>query len=152
MKRATLGSVGLRALTPLLDTLFLLLFALLALSESRQVAAPEEVRIRLPEVERGGDAAEAADPFSISVDADSRVRLEGSDAVVESLEELDAALAARLEHALPEDLPVDLVADADARHGVTVELLQHLRLRGFTRVQLLATGSDTGGALGRQEE
>ena len=147
--RTNFGSAGFRALTPMLDTLFILLFALLALTDARDMSEAEEVRIRLPEVERGTDAAAGlSEVFSIFVDEDSEVRLEGSDDVLTSLDELDGALTAQLVDALPEDVSVDIVADANARHGVTVELLQHLRLRGFVRVQLLAIGSDTGGTLG----
>jgi biopolymer transport protein ExbD len=133
----------------MLDTLFILLFALLALSDARDVSEAEEVRIQLPEVERGTDtSAGLAEVFSIFVDEQSQVRIEGSEEVLDTLDSLDAALTARVGDALPEDVSVDIVADANARHGVTVELLQHLRLRGFVRVQLLATGSDTGGSLG----
>lgn len=151
--RSSFGTVSFRGLTPMLDTLFILLFALLALSDTREVSETEEVRIQLPEVEPGSDAATgAAEVFAIFVDADSLVRLEGNEDVVESFEELDAALSARLGDAFPEDVSVDIVADAEARHGIIVELLQHLRLRGFVRVQLLATGSETGGSLGRSGE
>ncbi len=150
LERKTVGSLVLRGLTPLLDTLFLLLFALLAVSETRDVAAVEEVRIQLPAVEAGNDATEApVELLSILVDADSVVRLaepEGDGTRIGSFEELDAALARRLGARLPEDVAIDIVADEEARHGVMVEILQHLRLRGFLRVQLLATGAGTGSA------
>ena len=158
LERKSIGSMVLRGLTPLLDTLFILLFALLALSDTRQVAQAEEVRIQLPSVEPGEDAPQApAELFSIFVDAESAVRLEGLSGTserIETFEALDAALAARLGDVLPEEVAIDIVGDADARHGVMVELLQHLRLRGFTRVQLLATSaesgaSDPGGTFGR---
>lgn len=165
LARRSFGSMVLRGLTPMLDALFILLFALLALSDSRQIESSEEVRIQLPSVEPGDDSEPAPfELFSILVDAESVVRLEGSldstgsrgvagtTAPIASFDELDAALAERLGAALPEDVAIDIVADENARHGVMVELLQHLRLRGFVRVQLLATGTDTDGAFARGGE
>ena len=161
LTRRSFGSMVLRGLMPMLDALFILLFALLALSDSRQIESSEEVRIQLPSVEPGDDSDPAPfELFSILVDAESVVRLEGAldsaspdvagtTAPIASFDELDAALAERLGAALPEDVAIDIVADENARHGVMVELLQHLRLRGFVRVQLLATGTDTGGTFAR---
>ena len=146
--KPTLGAVTFRGMTPMLDTLFILLFALLALSDAREVDETEEVRIELPEVEPGSEAtAPTLEVFSISIDAESQVRIQGEEAVVKSLAQIDEALAASLGDSLPEEVVIEILADHDARHGVTVELLQHLRLRGFQKVQLLAIGVTEGGPL-----
>jgi len=149
-ERKSIGGMVQRGLTPLLDTLFILLFALLALSDTREADQAEQVRIQLPAVEAGeGATAAPAERFSIFVDAESAVRLENaadSARSITSFAELDAALAERLGTVLPEEVAIDIVGDADARHGVMVELLQHLRLSGFTQVQLLATRAQAQGA------
>ena len=63
--------------------------------------------------------------------------------------ELDRALQALLGSSLPDEVVIDLSADREARHGVAVELLQHLRLRGFVNVELVAVGqADLGTAFG----
>jgi len=130
-------------LTPLLDTLFILLFALLALSDVRTSNRQERVRIELPEVEPGADPAPPAEMhITLEIDARSNVSLAGSDGRLETREDLDRALAGALERAVPEEVVVEIVADREARHGVAVEVLQHLRLRGFTHVQLVASGVD----------
>ena len=154
LERKSIGTMVSRGLTPLLDTLFILLFALLALSDTRQVDPAEEVRIQLPEVEAGeGTPPAPGEVFTLLVDAESAVSLGSSDGRAEALgtlAELDAALAERLGTALPEEVAIDIVGDAEARHGVMVELLQHLRLLGFTRVQLLAAPAEDGAtSLGR---
>ena len=143
------GSVQ-KGLVPFLDTLFLLLFALLALSDSRTAHRSELVRVDLPEVE----PAQATGPdlglhIVLEIDAQSRVRVsEGPD--LASREDLDRLLAQRLGDALPEEVVISIHADRDARHGVAVELLQHLLLRGFVHVQMVAQGRipDPGGAFG----
>lgn len=138
--RASLAFAG---LTPLVDTLFILLFALLALSDARTSHATELVRVRLPEVEPASDspAPGAATHALLEVASDSSVHVpavpgEG----VRTREELDAVLARLLEDRVPEEVVVEIHADRGARHGVVVELLQHLRLRGFVDVQLIAVG------------
>ena len=137
------GRLAASGLTPLLDTLFLLLLALLALSETREETPreeeTEEVRVTLPSVERAeAPGVGPEDRITIVVDADSRVTLDGI--VVTTPRELDQALARVIDGALPEEIAVDLAADGLARHAVTVELLQELRLRGFVDVSLLADG------------
>ena len=77
----------------------------------------------------------------LEVAVDSSVRVPGvPDAVVQTRDELDRALAKLLADRVPEEVVVDIHADRAARHGVVVELLQHLRLRGFVTIQLVATG------------
>ena len=146
----TTGKVGLTGLTPLVDTLFILLFALLALSDSRTAEPTELVRVQLPEVERGEEASGTAPSrVLLEIDADSTVRVGEDGRVVSSRDELDRALNERLGVTLPDDAVVEILADRDARHGVALELLQHLRLRGFGNVQLVAIGStDTLGPFG----
>jgi biopolymer transport protein ExbD len=135
-------TVALGSVIPLLDTLFLLLFSLLALSDVRTSNRAEPVRVRLPEVERGAEPAVAAvRRVTLEIDARSSVWLAGAAAPVGTHDELDRELAARLGDALPEDLVVEIRADRDARSGVALDLLQHLLLRGFVNVQLLASGT-----------
>ena len=138
----TLGAAGLRGLTPLLDTVFLLLFALLSVSSAKTVHHDEIVRVQLPSVESGPDAADTPpESITLEIDADSRVLLPDSPTPITSRDELDAALANLLGEALPEEMSVEIRADRDARHGTAVAVLQHLRLRGFVHVDLLATGT-----------
>jgi biopolymer transport protein ExbD len=135
------GSIAFRALTPMLDALFILLFALLALSDSRRVEE-ETVSIQLPSVEPGGVEAELpGQRVTIVVDAESRISLGGAEPIGE-LAELDEQLGRTLGDHVPEEVLVEIRADEDSRHGVSVELLQHLRLRGFVNVQLLALASE----------
>jgi biopolymer transport protein ExbD len=136
------GSLSSKTLAPLLDVLFILLFALLALSDTRSSEQPAHVLVRLPEVE---PSTEAADPLGrrlvLVIDADSRIRLIETGEILDSRAELDSALSLVLGDAMPEEVAVEIQGDRDARHGVAVELLQHLRLRGFSLVSLVAQGS-----------
>jgi biopolymer transport protein ExbD len=135
-------SVALRGVMPLLDTLFLLLFSLLALSDARTSNRAEPVRVRLPEVERGSEpSAPAARRVAIEIDARSAVWLADGAAPIGTHDELDRELTRRLGDGLPEELVVEIRADRDARSGVALDLLQHLLVRGFVNVQLLASGT-----------
>ena len=135
------GSIAAKGLTPLLDTLFLLLLTLLVTSEARTATSEELVRIVLPQVEPSpGGAAEPTRQLVLEVDAGSRVRLEGSEDVLATRAELDRSLAAALGESLPEEVGIEIRGDRSARHGVVVELLQQLRLRGFASVSLIARG------------
>jgi len=132
-------SPGAASLTPLLDTLFILLFSLLALSDSRSVESSEVVRVELPGVEPNEQSsARQGLRLSIEIDADSAVRWKGDDRVITTWDQLDTVLAAKLEGRDPAETTVELEADRDARHGVAVSLLQHLRVNGFTNVELIA--------------
>ena len=106
----------------------------------RRAEREELVRIRLPEVELGEEPAAPKASIALEVGADSSVRFAGSVTTIDSWEQLDAGLAAGLGESLPEEVTIELRADREARYGVAVELLQHLRLLGFANVQLLATG------------
>ena len=138
---------------PLLDVLFILLFTLLAVSEAKQARREEqeEVRIELPGVE-AGESAEAPETeiLVLEVDAAGIDALAGSGERVVDRQQLDAALAEVLGERVPEELAVEIQADRSAPHGVAVELLQYLRLRGIAQVQMLATGYADGevGAFG----
>lgn len=137
------ASIAFAGLTPLVDTLFILLFALLALSDARTSHETELVRVRLPEVEPAADSpAPAATTHAVlEVSADSSVHVPAVPGEeVSTREELDAVLARLLGDRVPEEVVVEIHADREARHGVVVELLQHLRLRGFVDVQLIAVG------------
>ena len=128
-------------LTPLLDVIFLLLFALMITSETKSDNKSELVPIELPEVQPSGDPKTSQkDPVRIVLDSESRVRLEPNQTTLNSLDEVDTALGTALGDALPEEVDVQIHADRNARHGVAIELLQHLRVRGFIRVQLVALG------------
>ena len=139
--RRRLGSISGGGLVPLLDTLFILLLSLLALSDVRSEEPVELVRIELPAVESGDDPGAPRAVVAIEIDRESRVFLTGTEREVTSWEQLDRALAEALGEGVPEEITVELRADRDARHGVAVELLQHLRLLGFANVHLLATGA-----------
>ncbi|MCP3916181.1 MAG: hypothetical protein GY711_11550 [bacterium] len=146
-----LGTIAGGALTPLLDTLFLLIFALLALSDARreddrQPESSEEVRIELPTVEPGGEAAiDAGVRITLRLQADGTLRVGDGATSIDSRAGLDAALARALDDTgsgatLPEEVTIEIEADRAAPHGVAVDLLQHLRLAGFLRVELVAIG------------
>lgn len=125
----------------MIDVLFILLFALLAMSEARSSTEEELIHIRLPNVEPGEGNSSVDDlRLVIEIDASSLVSLRATGAAVNSAADLEVALANELGDALPEDIVVEIQADRDARHGVAVELLQHLRNRGFVNVQLIAVG------------
>jgi biopolymer transport protein ExbD len=145
------GGPGVAGLTPLLDTLFLLLFALLALTQSRTTGRNDTVRVELPAVEPGS-GANSADVKSVRVHVDAQgiVSVEGRDEPLSSLAELDPALSAVLGDAVPEAVRVDIVADDAAPYGVAVTLLQHLRLAGFSQVGLLARKEDLPSLPGRE--
>ena len=133
--------ITIAGVTPLLDTLFLLLFALLAVSETKSPDSDEHVRIRLPEVEPNAQGeGEAATRIGFTVDADSRVYATEDGALVDSRTDLDRVLDGRLAEAAvgADEIVVQIRADAEAKSGVALELLQHLLLRGFVRVELLA--------------
>ena len=135
-------SVAPRNLTSLVDTVFLLVFSLLALSETRRSEATDLVRVELPAVERGDESgASTAERVVLHVTGESEIFLVGHGIEpLGSREELDAALDAARGERLPEEFVVDVEADRDSRYGVAVELLQHLRLRGFVHVRMVARG------------
>lgn len=130
-------AVGQAALTPLLDTLFLLLFSVLAASDGADASADveEEVQLELPSVmdegESGYSAGEA--PLVIAIEADGAVTMAGATDAVES----SAALAASLSE-VPSGTVFEIRAHADARHAVVVEVLHGLREAGFLDVSLIA--------------
>ena len=147
-KRAS-GSMGSSGLTPLLDVLFLLLFAILAASDSSSAETrtpdPEEVRVELPAVdplESGeGNEAEVVRIF-LRIDADDCVTIVTEDGprVTPTPAELRASLeAAMAAAAAPGNTIVEIRADADARHGVTVDVLQTVRAVGIVDVRFVAT-------------
>ena len=140
--RVVRGGIALKGLTPVLDMVFLLLFALLAISESRETTRQDRVHVRLPQVETGSEAPqEARQNVLLEIDADSEIRVGGRDERLTSREALDQALSKSLGTAVAEEVNVEIHADQGASTGVAVALLQHLRLRGFLRVSLVATGS-----------
>jgi biopolymer transport protein ExbD len=134
---------------PLLDVLFILLFSLLAMSDAKKAESEEqeEVRIELPGVEAGESAEEPlGETLVLEVDASGLVTLAESGASIADRRQLDTALSTLLGDRLPEEVSVEIHADLNAPHGVAVELLQFLRLRGIARVQMLATGYAEGEA------
>ena len=135
-----------RGVTPFIDMLFILLFGMLALSDAKQSANAEMVRVKLPTVEPGEDGG-ARDGRTITIEVDelSRVRLDGRPETIDSPGALDAALSGLVGEELPEEITIEIRADADARHGVITALLQHLRRAGFSTVNLLAIGADGAG-------
>ena len=140
---ATMKGPGMRGVTPFIDMLFILLFGMLALSDTRTATSAETVRVRLPTVEpvEEGESAEMK-IIVIEVDAESRVRLEGGAATIEGPDALDRALAEEIGDTLPDEFRIEIRADAESRQGVMATLLQHLRRAGFTDVSLLALGAE----------
>ncbi len=135
----TRGSISARGLVPFLDTLFNLLFALLAINAAHAAASSEFLRLRLPLVEPGHEErVPAPGGLVIAVEADGTIRPAGTELVLRSREELDRTLRVFVGDAIPEELPVEIQADTLCPHGVVVELLQHLRGLGFSDVRLAA--------------
>ena len=131
-------------LTSLVDVVFLLLFTLLALSDAHRARATELVRLELAEVEPAeGAAAQTATRIVLEVTSDSKVWLQNGGGELATAADLDRALASALGEEIPEDVVVEIHADRDAPYGTALDILQHLRLRGFYDVQLIAIG--TGG-------
>ena len=130
-----------KGVTPFIDMLFILLFGMLALSESKSAVSAEEVHVKLPDVEpvESGEAS-LGKSIVIVVDGESNVRLEGSEVVIDGPEALDQAIAGQIGEAVPDEFRIELRADSEARQGVMAALLQHLRRTGFTDVTLLALG------------
>ena len=94
---------GMRGMTPLLDLLFLLLFGLLALSDSKRSSDTSTVEVRLPKVEPPrSEPAGKTKRIVLIVDAQSRVRFEDHEDAVQDVAALDRALAARVGDALPD--------------------------------------------------
>lgn len=137
--RGAAGTLG--GLMPLVDVLFLMLFALLVLSDTRSSNRAELVRVDLPAVEPAGAREPGtSERVALEIDADSVVRLASTGEAVGDRAALDRVLGEAVGDAVPEEVAVEVRADADARHGVAVDLLQHLRLRGFVHVELVALG------------
>ncbi|MEM9802180.1 MAG: biopolymer transporter ExbD [Planctomycetota bacterium] len=146
------GALGASSLTPLLDTLFLLLFALLASSRRASMEptapTPEEVRVELPAVDPLESEAGAADTtlsLVVQIDSDGTVTLIGSEDATETstTAELRSALEAEAASA-DGGVVVEIRADTDARHGVTVDVLQTIRSAGISDVRFVATTEATG--------
>jgi biopolymer transport protein ExbD len=133
------GSISARGLVPFLDTLFNLLFALLAISAASAPTSFDLLRLRLPRVESSPDArAPMSAGLLIAVDADGKIHPAGTDVALRTREELDRTLAALVADAVPEEVPIEIQAEALCPHGIVVELLQHLRVLGFSDVRLAA--------------
>lgn len=133
--RRTPGST---ALTPLLDMLFLLLFALLATSrsaESMDQAPREEIAIELPSVAGAGEEdPDARDPIELAVAPDGAVVLAGTPAPS------PAALTERLQ-ALARvggEVSLELRVDGATPHAVVADVLQACRAAGVVDVRFIA--------------
>ena len=149
MKRADVvhGSIAAKGLVPLLDVLFQLIFALLVVSGPRTANKAEELLLRLPRVDPTRDMpAAAGNALVIAVDAEGLVRVPGPGLELASEEALDRWLAASLGELVPDEVPVEIQAEAAAPHGAVVELLQQLRVRGFSDVRLAALARAKGAA------
>ena len=145
--RKALGSVAFGGLTPLVDTLFILLFAMLAMSDVRAPEDEREVRLELPDVQAEPASARSAhDALLIEIDESSKLFVAGR--AVGSRQELDRVLGQALGERLPEEVTVEIRADRGARYGVAVEVLEYLRRSGFFQVQLLAHEAESGDLFG----
>ena len=143
MKGPTRFRPQMKGIVPFLDLLFVLLFSLLAMSDTKRSAENEAVRIQLPAVEPAGNGADPLRPtIVIEIDADSNVRFPGRPEPIHGPRDLDEMLARKLGDKLPEQFEIEIHGDARARHGVAVALLQHLRKQGFATVALLAVGDE----------
>ena len=153
MRSRGAGRIAMGGLTPLLDTLFLLLFALLAISDVKREETEEEVLVELPGVAPDGAAGEReVERIQIVVDADSELSVGPDARPAGTPRELDAVLDRELAGRAASALSVEIRADRDSRHGVAVALLQHLRGRGFQDVVLVAIGApDPDAAFGSRE-
>lgn len=140
---ATMKGPGMRGVTPFIDMLFILLFGMLALSDTRTATSAETVRVKLPTVEpvEEGESPERR-IIVIEVDSESRVRLDGVAATIDDPAALDTMLAEEIGDALPEEFRIEIRADAESLQGVMATLLQHLRRAGFADVSLLALGAE----------
>ncbi|MGK0482837.1 MAG: biopolymer transport protein ExbD [Planctomycetota bacterium] len=139
------NSPGQAALTPLLDTLFLLLFAVLASSDSKAARedAPQEIQVELPSVEDSGEpSAEESERalILITIEAGGRVQIGDTGASPATAAELAAALVA-----VESGSSVEIRAHADARHAVVVEVLHGLREAGLLDVRFVAMRHEPGG-------
>lgn len=131
-------AAGQAALTPLLDTLFLLLFSVLAASDGAEARADveQEVRLELPTVADDGSAegASSESPLVVIViDAGGAVTLDGGAKPIESPGAFADALLG-----IPSGAAFEIRAHADARHAVVVEVLHGLREASFLDVSLVA--------------
>jgi biopolymer transport protein ExbD len=131
-------TAGQAALTPLLDTLFLLLFSVLAASDGAEARADieQEVRLELPTVSDDGSgegASPESPPVVIMIDADGAVTLDGGAMPIESPGAFADALLG-----IPSGAAFEIRAHADARHAVIVEVLHGLREASFLDVSLVA--------------
>ena len=146
MKRPVSQRAQMKGVVPFLDLLFVLLFSLLALSDSKTSADNESVRIQLPDVEpTTGTAGPQRPAIILQIDADSVVRMAGRPEPLDTPKQLDALLETRLGARNPDEFDIEIHGDARARHGVGVALLQHLRNKGFGAVSLLAVGDKDAG-------
>lgn len=143
------GSISARGLVPFLDTLFNLLFAMLAISVARAPSSFDLLRLRLPRVEAAGERAGGAPGLVLDVGADGSIRPGGTGHDLRSRAELDRALSSLVGDGVPEEVPLEIRAAALCPHGVVLELLQHLRVLGFSDVRLAAIAANgTDGASG----
>ena len=127
------------ALTPLLDMLFLLLFTLLATSQSAESLdselPEEEIAIELPSVQESqGTGERASEPLVLFVDASGGVTLAG--AAIPTPAELRSSLEARVDAG--EEVSLELNVDGDARHAVVADVLQAVRAAGVSDLRFLA--------------
>ena len=131
-------TAGQAALTPLLDTLFLLLFSVLAASDGAEARADveEEVRLELPSVMDDGATESDSSPESsmvIAIEASGAVLLDGGALPADSPAAFSASLAD-----VPLGTSFEIRAHADARHAVVMEVLHGLREQSFLDVSLVA--------------
>ena len=140
---------------PLLDTLFLLLFTLLATSRSATLveeSVREEISVTLPDVADGG-AGESDTEASVlvvgvqpdgSIEAIAGLSTEGEAVPVES----PAALGALIDSLALRDpgtrWRAEIRADEDARHGVVLDVLQEVRRAGLVDVRFIAVTDGEG--------
>ena len=143
------------ALMPLLDTLFLLLFTLLATSRSATLveeSVREEISVSLPDVADGGvgesDAQASVLVIGVqpsgAIEAIVGLSAEGRAVPVASPSALGALIDALRERDLSVRWRAEIRADEDARHGVVLDVLQEVRLAGLVDVRFIAVEGGDG--------
>jgi biopolymer transport protein ExbD len=115
-------------LTPLIDILFIVLIFLVLTTTFRDAAT---FRVNLPPAETSErDVRSQPDTVTVSVAEDGTMEIDGEESNIDHLSELLAAFAE------PDRPAVRLRADAGARHGLVVQIMDVARRYGITQLDI----------------